>query len=1320
MKKLITLFLSLVALSAIHAQQIGSTFFTQLPQNKQLYPRNAKNEAQVGIKGSINTSGGAYYSVTVYRNADRYAYQKANITYQSANSGTFAFSPITIKAELAEYYFEIYLKKTTGDSVFVRGISDVVCGDVYVLTGQSNSTAFFNDSRTNEFCRTFGKITDELNTTPYNPADTLWALSNENSYSTGVGTMGFEFQKIIQEKYGIPTCLINGGFHWSSAQHHATRTATNPADLNNGYGRMLYRLQKAGVANNVKALIYRQGESEAYGEGGNFSLYFEQFYNNLKLDIPSIQKLYLFQIDIIDNGVAAAPMVREEQRRLGIKYANISVVPSVGTIGFDGLHYSAEGYQQNAREFSRLIGRDFYNSTDTDNIDAPNIQKAFFTNPERTQIALIFQDNQVLKWPEVYRDAQMKDFFYLNNNSGWIQNGFVQKNAVILNLTSSANFTDISYLPSLIPQGNPLWPYSGPYVTNKTGMRALSFYQYPIGAYNANNVIPQDNTPVVTFSKIPQNLQLFARNAQNQANITVKATLQQKPIQYNYVSLMTLRNGSPYKYQKTAITYASGASNFELSTTIKAELAEYSIQLYAVGGKDSVLLAERKQLVAGDFFVIQGQGNAKAWRTINSTAPTYAYTNEYCRSFGGMADATKHQLADTTWLISNTAAPYVGVWGIEIQRLIAEKYGIPSCIINVAEVNGSIKTQNISSGSSDISSIYGRLLYKVNKAGASNAIKALFWWGGEIEATNDPNIYQSEFDKLYKLWQKDFPSITRIYCYQNDIYKTPNYDAGALRNFQRTLANTYPLIQAITPLGATDFYGYYYATTGYLEIASETFRWVENDFYTTNKVSIVGNPNLKRAFFTSAKKDEIALVFDDNQTLKWPNEVSYDGVSLTLKDFFYLGQSSEQFLSGRAEGNRVYLKRANTGQANTITYLPPYFAYNNFPKDPRTIFNGPFLSNITGQKAFSFHEVAIMNSLDTPTVTILGNSASTIDISWTSVTGANSYLLQVLKKNDLSLIVTTTFNTSTLKTQIKNLSNNTEYLIQIKAIGEQAESESVQVTAETFSPLVTPQLTATVNYYNSISLNWSNNDTNASTFVLERKTASDTKYTQIARLSVPTITYKDLGLSANTTYSYRLKSQNSKTESAYASIEIKTPALLNTPTLAATAVSHEAIKLTWNNIANATYYTIERMAENETNYTSIAQVNSPELEYLNTPLKDQTTYQYRIRAYSSISESQTSLASAKTFTILATEQEINDLVSISPNPTSDFIKIQFKKPFTGDLHLYELTGKTIHQTSLEKVTEHSIACRGFQSGLYILIFRNNTGNFSEKIQIIQK
>lgn len=459
-------------------QRFYSTVFDQLPQSYQLYPRNEKNEASVPISGNIEIEGWSYFSLKVFRNNTLISYQKAPITYKG-KLGAFAFKPTTIKAEKAEYNFIIYAVKGK-DSLELVSRQNVVAGDVYVITGQSNSTAFFNETRTNEFCRTFGKITGTYNIDAYNPSDTLWTLSNQDDHFKNVGVFGYEFQKYILDNFGIPTCLINAGFHWSSTLQHATRTSGNPVDLNNGYGRMLYRLKKAGIDKAIKGFVFRQGETEGYGEGSDFGGNFDRLYHNLKEDLPSIKQLYVYQIDIIYPAVGEAPKVRETQRALVDKYPNLQVLPSIGTDGFDGLHYSQAGYAQNAKELGRLVARDFYNVTDNDNIDAPNIRKAYFSKPDKSEITLSFQIGQELTWNEKNRNLLMKDFFYLDGVAGNILSGISVGNKIILKLSGASNASKINYLPPLIEATSPDFPYTGPYITNKKGLRALSFFEVPL------------------------------------------------------------------------------------------------------------------------------------------------------------------------------------------------------------------------------------------------------------------------------------------------------------------------------------------------------------------------------------------------------------------------------------------------------------------------------------------------------------------------------------------------------------------------------------------------------------------------------------------------------------------------------------------------------------------------------------------------------------------------------------------------------------------------------------------------------------------------
>lgn len=482
---LLSYILTLLAVTYGIGQSFEPVRFGKLPQNYQLYPRGADNNAGVPIAGVVDAPGWKYVSVVVVRNGQPYQYRKASVRYGANAKGVFS-TEATIKAELANYDFKVFLCSDRDSTLLVTRTS-VVSGDVYILSGQSNSTGFFGESDTSMFCRTFGTITDNLNNFPYNAADTLWTLSNMHSYKNGVGAMGFEIQKQLMDKSGIPNCLINAGYHWSSAYSHSLRTENNPTDFTTGYGRMLYRAQKAGVADAVKAYIFRQGETEAYGEGGNWEGHFDVLYKNLKKDFNNLEKLYVFQIDIIYWASLVGPLIRDYQRRLPDIYPDITSIATVGTAGFDGLHYNRDGNKQGGVELSRLMLRDFYASADTVNIASPDLKKAFYNSSEKKSITLVFDEGQQLKYPDPYNHPNgpvlnLKDFFYLDHQAGAVTAGRAEGNRIILDLKTTQNAATLNYLPPYLEKESPYYPFSGPYIVNARGMRAFTFFNVPLVA----------------------------------------------------------------------------------------------------------------------------------------------------------------------------------------------------------------------------------------------------------------------------------------------------------------------------------------------------------------------------------------------------------------------------------------------------------------------------------------------------------------------------------------------------------------------------------------------------------------------------------------------------------------------------------------------------------------------------------------------------------------------------------------------------------------------------------------------------------------------
>lgn len=1248
MKIINTLILLTIFCIPLKAQKFFATTFENLPQNYQLYPRNDSNEAIVPISGKIEEAGWSYFSVQVFRNKQLIGYQKAPVTYNKT-FGNFAFQAIKIKAEKAEYDFKIFAVKEK-DSLNIVTRENIVAGDVYVVTGQSNATAFFNDTRTNEFCRTFGKITGNFNADNGNPSDTLWALANQDAFLQGVGAMGFEIQKIILEKTGIPTCLINGGFNWSSMKQHATRTANNPTDLTNGYGRMLYRLQKAGIAQSVKALIFRQGETEAYGEGLDWAGNFDTYYKNLKIDLPSIQKIYLFQIDIIDPArPVTAPQVREMQRVINDKYPNINAFSTVGTVGFGGLHYTPEGYQQNGQELAPLILRDFYKSTDLDNITPPTVRRAYYSNKDNTEITVQFDQGQELTWTEQVRNLLMKNQFFLDGINGLISSGsVVNSNQVVLKLITPIPVKTLSYMPPFIDNKSADFPYTGPYIKNKRGLRTFSFYEMKIDPY-----VPPLKT---SFTQVPQSLQLFPRNAKNEAIVTFTGKVE--TANYNSVSMIVTRNNSTIKSYKNSLIYANGIANFTFSHTIKAELAEYSFKIYATQGTDSLLVISRDNIVTGDVFIINGQSNGAAWNVSNNF-PNYDYKNEFCRTFGqtqsGKSFITQ---ADTTWAYSNTRSPYVGVWGIELQKIITEKYGIPTCILNEA-LSGSTITEHTvrdATNPSNVANIYGRLLYRATKAGVLNNIKGFFFWQGEAEAFANPTIWQGEFDKLYNFWKIDYPTVNKFYIFQVNILGVPLPEAADLRNFQRKIKQLYSKTEVIGTIGNSGYDGAHYTVEGYKRFANEAFRLVARDFYGSADTLQITSPNIQKAYYTNLAKDEVAIIFDNNQSMIWTPDSTYnqdDGRAKKyfMKDYIYLNNANDKVLSGRAEGNKIIVKTSGFTSSQTLTYLPAYYPLN-YPVDVRRVFGGPFLKNQRGMNTFSFTKQPILDPINPPTLSAKIQTAITLQLTWKEISDA-TYQLEIKDLASDKYIILKSFPKGTTTFLVDNLLGNTNYTFRIKAITpDNLESEYSIIQAQTPKALDAVSLQSESTYIDVIKLKWKA-VADAVSYVIERKNLTTNTFEQISKVGNTIFELEDKALKDNTLYEYRVKAIGPFTESPFTTLSQKTIAKLASPEVTITVLFYNSLKIDWKPVPNTISYVLERKAPGQ-DYKDWGTFEPKVLSFTDRDLTQNTIYSYRIKALGDKTESSYVSIDGKTTAVLTTPE-------MTVIPTSyDALKVSWK------------------------------------------------------------
>jgi hypothetical protein len=179
----------------------------------------------------------------------------------------------------------------------------------------------------------------------------------------------------------------------------------------------------------------------------------------------------------------------------------------------------------------------------------------------------------------------------------------------------------------------------------------------------------------------------------------------------------------------------------------------------------------------------------------------------------------------------------------------------------------------------------------------------------------------------------------------------------------------------------------------------------------------------------------------------------------------------------------------------------------------------------------------------------------------------------------------------------------------------------VSQTAPT-PPAAPANLTASAVSSSQINLTWTDSDTEDG-FKIERCTGVGcSNFAQIATVGANVISYSNTGLTASTSYSYRVRAYNAAGDSDYSNTASATtmvaPATPNAPTnLIATTVSKSQINLSWtDNATNETGFYIERCKGSTcTNFTRIATVGPNVITFANTGLAKNTTYSYRVQAY---------------------------------------------------------------------------------------------------------
>jgi hypothetical protein len=259
---------------------------------------------------------------------------------------------------------------------------------------------------------------------------------------------------------------------------------------------------------------------------------------------------------------------------------------------------------------------------------------------------------------------------------------------------------------------------------------------------------------------------------------------------------------------------------------------------------------------------------------------------------------------------------------MELAKRLMESQQVPICIINGAVGGTRIdQHQRNPADPEDLTTIYGRLLWRVRQARLTHGVRAILWHQGENDqGAAGPTgrygweTYQQYFVAMSAAWKQDFPNIQHYYIFQiwpNSCSMAGKSGCGdMIRERQRTLPRLYSRMDVMSTLGIKPPGPCHYPLAGWAEFARLMQPLIERDFYGKTPAGSITPPNLKRAYYANNTKDELALEFD--QPVVWMT---------ALTNQFYLDGEQEKVTSGSVSGKVVTLKLIGSSAAQKITYL---------------------------------------------------------------------------------------------------------------------------------------------------------------------------------------------------------------------------------------------------------------------------------------------------------------------------------------------------------------------------------------------------------------
>ena len=212
---------------------------------------------------------------------------------------TYAFV-VKLKPGLIQYKVEFGTKRGNTETI-LHTVTNLVCGDAYLIDGQSNAVSTDWAGEASEYSspwiRSFGSTWKGISA----KAGAMRSVAQGGQWQ--IGYWGMDLARHLVESQKIPICIINGA-RGRNADRPASAEPGQSARMRPRSTARCYRASgKPGLRTASAASLWHQGEADQGADGPDggygwetYQQYFVDMSAGWKQDMPNIQHYYLFQI----------------------------------------------------------------------------------------------------------------------------------------------------------------------------------------------------------------------------------------------------------------------------------------------------------------------------------------------------------------------------------------------------------------------------------------------------------------------------------------------------------------------------------------------------------------------------------------------------------------------------------------------------------------------------------------------------------------------------------------------------------------------------------------------------------------------------------------------------------------------------------------------------------------------------------------------------------------------------------------------------------------------------------------------------------------